>query len=330
MMAVKMMRTHWKVGLVLILMSVLLSGCSAIDFVAEFLRPTATATPGPTLTPTPTKTMVTFNRYTNTPSPAAGVAGDSAPPTATPIPTQTLRPSWTPLPSTTIRPTWTTSPTLTPSITLTPTDTPEVSRFLYETFSDQEAAWLQSKGDNWSTFINKKGFYEMAITEENVEITSSRSWLLLDEVRMEAEVAFLDGEGYAGFNCRESTTNYYTLFITSDGQYGLGQTTLGKVEFLILAPSSVVRSAPGQFNHLRAECRGNTLTLWVNGVLLAREEIEALGIGYAGMMIGTRYDFEYVTVIFDNFQVWGSDKFAIQTLTPTPITHTPTTTEEND
>jgi len=308
-----MAQSKWKVGLAvlfILVLSISTSGCSTLAEYAQLIpflaSPTAINTPGPSSTPTSTKTMVTFNRWTATPE--GHVAA-----TSTHIPTQTLRPSWTPRPQSTLRPTWTASPTLTPSITPIPTATPHIFRFLYEQFEGEEDAWLQSSGENWSMDI-RNGIYQMQVTMPNVEITSSRTWLKLAEVRMDAEIGFVDGDGYAGFNCREGTASYYTLFITSDGQYGLGHTLNFKQNFLIVAPHPAIRV--GQDNQLRAECRGNTITLWVNGSLVAREEVEALGPGFAGMLVGTRLGDEHVTVHFDDFQVWGPADYEIQTVTP--------------
>jgi len=157
----------------------------------------------------------------------------------------------------------------------------------------------------------------MQVSQPNVEITSSRSWLKLAEVRMEADIAVNQGEGYYGFSCRDAGSTYYTLFIASNGYYGIGQTTNGKVEFLVYAPSSAVIATPGVYNHVVGECRGNTLTLYVNGVLVAREYVEGIGPGYAGMMTGTTYEQDFVLAHFDNFQVWGPQDFAIVTNTPT-------------
>ena len=322
----QLMITKWKIGILAILLAALITGCSLADAMQAipWLNPTITSTPTVSSTPTSTRTLLTFDRWTSTPTNDGSISSENgsaenARATITPIPTQTLRPSWTPLPSNTLRPTWTLSPTLTPSITLTPTATPEIARFVYETFSDPEAAWLQTSGGNWAVWIEpKKLLYAMEISQGNVEITSSRSWLQLAEVGLEADIAVSEGEGYYGFNCRESSSNYYTLFITSDGHYGLGKTTNGHVEFLLYAPSIMVKSAPGEYNRVRAECRGNTITLWVNGALLAREEVEGLGAGYAGMMVGTRYDQKYVVAHFDNLQVWGPSDFSISTLTPSP------------
>ncbi|MBC8506377.1 MAG: hypothetical protein ISR58_14390 [Anaerolineales bacterium] len=307
-----MTQSKWKVGFATIFILVFVSGCSTLaEFLPQLASPTITNTPGPTSTITPTKTMVTFNRWTSTP--AGKVGGQEALPTWTPIPTQTLRPSWTPRAESTLRSTWTASPTLTPSITPIPTATPAIFRFLFEQFESEEDAWLQSGGENWAMDI-KNGIYEMQVTMPNVEITSSRTWLKLAEVRMDAEIGFINGDGYAGFNCREGTASYYTLFVTSDGQYGLGHTLNFKQNFLILAPHPAIRI--GQDNQLRAECRGNTITLWVNGTLVVREEVEALGPGFAGMLVGTRLGDDHVTVHFDDFQVWGPADYEIITVTP--------------
>lgn len=219
-------------------------------------------------------------------------------PTWTPYASPTLKPSWTPLPSRTLRPTWTPSPTL------SPTATPEVAPILKEDFSDPMTPWLKTAGTNYKMGI-AKGMYFMTISDFNVEITSSRTWLKLAEVRIEADIKFHSGGGYYGFSCRESSSNYYTLFISSDGHYGLGQTRNGKVDFFEYRKSPVVKTGSGATNHVAAECRGNTLKLYVNDQLLAQRVIEGLGPGYVGMMAGTTTDKDSLTVYFDNLVIWG-------------------------
>ncbi len=313
---IKRLRRTLIAGIGIVLLSGLAAGCSAVDTLLAQLTP-APATRPPTKTPTPTRTLITFNPWTPTPE---GYNYTQPAPTRTA--SATLRPTWTPLPSNTPIPSWTPSLTLSPTLTPSPTATLPVTRFLYETFSDPKAAWLQSSGANWETWIDPKGVYTMEVDGSNVEITSSRSWLRMAEVRMEADIAVNQGEGYYGFSCRDSGDTYYTLFIDSEGKFGLGRTVNGKVEYLLHAPSPAIVVGHGVYNHVVAECRGNTLTLYVNGVLLIRREIEKLGSGYAGMMAGTRWDQQYVLVHFDNFQVWGTQDFAIITNTPAPETAT--------
>ncbi|MBU0511411.1 MAG: hypothetical protein KJ638_06890, partial [Chloroflexi bacterium] len=133
--------------------------------------------------------------------------------TITPIPTDastpTTRPTWTPFPSKTLRPTWTASPTL------SPTATKDIGWIIKEDFSDTTAQWLKKVGGNWATGI-ASGAYFMSVSEKNVEITSSKSWLKLADVRVIADVYKQNGKGYWGISCRETAAgSYYTIFITS-------------------------------------------------------------------------------------------------------------------
>ncbi|HEY61018.1 MAG TPA: hypothetical protein G4N95_00045 [Anaerolineae bacterium] len=235
----------------------------------------------PSITPVPTKTPVPTERTT---------------PTRMEKPT--LRPTWTPFPSKTLRPTWTASPTL------SPTATPEVIPILKEDFSDPSTPWLKTSGKNYKMGI-AGGKYFMTIEDNNVEITSSRSWLKLAEVRVEADVTLKSGGGYYGFSCRESTSSYYTLFITSDGYYGLGQTRNGFVDFIVYQKSDIIKTNKGATNHIRGDCRGNALTLFVNDKALIRKQVAGLGPGYVGMMAGTLDSKENLTVYFDNLVIWG-------------------------
>ena len=89
--------------------------------------------------------------------------------------------------------------------------------------TDPYAPWMKRKGGNWATGIAKK-MYFMSVYEPKVEITSARTWLKLDEVRIEADIIHNNGNGYYGFHCRETPSGtYYTIFITTDGYYGFGE-----------------------------------------------------------------------------------------------------------
>lgn len=308
-----------RIWIVAFLMLVLMgaSGCSfnldVEDILSKFITATITPTPGSPPPPTPTKTMVTFTTFT--PSPTMGKQTLAAiQPTAIP----TMHPSWTPQPSRTARPTWTTSPTWTPSPTIPPSPTSPVVPLINEYFSDPEAPWLNSSGDNWSMEI-QDGWYVMSITDRNVEIGSSRTWLVMDEVRIEADVMLKEGDGYYGFSCRETESNYYTLFITPDGNYGFGLTRNNKVSILSSGYSSAIWQGSGRINHIRADCRGNALTLYVNNQFVAREEVEGIGPGFAGMMIGTREDQvpDNILVRFDNLRVWGLSSWELDAVEKT-------------
>ena len=55
-------------------------------------------------------------------------------------------------------------------------------------------------------------------------------------------------------------------------------------------------------NHLRADCNGNTLTLYANGFQFAQVQDPNLKHGDVGLLAGT-FSHPGVDVIFDNFVV---------------------------
>jgi hypothetical protein len=55
-------------------------------------------------------------------------------------------------------------------------------------------------------------------------------------------------------------------------------------------------------NHLRADCVGDTLTLYANGVQLFQTQDSDFAKGNVGLIAGS-YDTAPVTVYFDNFVV---------------------------
>ena len=286
---VKSKRNLWG-GLVLFFLLLSVIGCSLSDF-----RPaSATDTPNPTNTltssPVPSKTAT----ITLTPTKSGLVPATSKP---------TLRPSWTPLPSKTLRPTWTASPTLSPSATS------PVGVLLEEDFNstDPYAPWMKKAGGNWATGIAKR-MYFMSVHQPKVEITSARTWLKLDDVRIEADIIHNNGNGYYGFHCRETPAGtYYTIFITTDGYYGFGENRDNKLTILESGPLPELDPPidPKGENHVRADCRGNALTLYINGEPIDRTTVPAWNIGYVGMMIGTRLEDNRLTVYYDNLVIYS-------------------------
>ena len=278
-------------GMISMFLLLSVTGCGT----SNFLPDTATATPLPTNTFTSSPIPSDTPTITMTPTKAGLVPATSKP---------TLRPSWTPIPTNTLRPTWTASPTLPP----TPTD--PVGVLLQEDFNstDPYAPWMKREGGNWATGIAKK-MYFMSVFEPKVEITSARTWLKLDEVRIEADIIHNNGNGYYGFHCRETPSGtYYTIFITTDGYYGFGENRNDKLTIIESGrlPDLDPPIDPKGENHVRADCRGDTLTLYVNDVPIDRTTIPAWNIGYVGMMIGTRLEDNRLTVYYDNLVIYSS------------------------
>jgi len=97
--------------------------------------------------------------------------------------------------------------------------------------------------------------------------------------------------------------NFFT--VGNDGYYGISKLINGE-ETLIGMDQMQFNDAAiklgGAANHLTAECVGGSLTLTVNGTILADVKDSDLSSGDVGLIAGT-YDTPGVDIVFDNFVV---------------------------
>ena len=128
----------------------------------------------------------------------------------------------------------------------------------------------------------------------------------LSDVRIEVDTGKLAGpdENRIGLICRYTDANYYFFMITSDGFYAIGMFKDGQAVLLgqseMIASSNINKGLA--VNHLRADCTGSTLALYVNGFQIAQAQDSTLTSGDVGMLAGS-FDTPGVDVVFDNFVV---------------------------
>jgi len=108
-----------------------------------------------------------------------------------------------------------------------------------------------------------------------------------------------------GVVCRyQDAQNFYYLVVSSDGYYAIGG-VIGGIRSLIgstqMQPSDVVLGGTS-INHLKVTCSGSTLSLEVNGVMLASVQDTNLADGNAGLLAGAFKD-AGVDVRFDNLLI---------------------------
>jgi len=308
-------------GLLLIVVPLfaLISGCSFSDLRSIFATPVSESSSPIESTITRTLFVPQFSD-TFTPSPTSKLDGEPALRLTWTPDLSTLQPTSTFLPTKTLRPTWTAT------ITPTPTSTPQIGLLLTEDFSDPTTLfWIQKSETNWATWINN-GVYVMHVKAPNVEISSGPAWLKINEVALEADVIRKQGHGYYGFACREVGTSYYTIFISTEGYFGFGETRGGQVTFLKTTPSQLIDTAINAVNHIRGECRGDTLTLYINGTWAGQQKVEGLGPGYVSMLTGTTWEQSQVVVYFDNLQIWTPADPGYHPRPTSTSTETPTAT----
>lgn len=181
---------------------------------------------------------------------------------------------------------------------------PSGSVLFQDDFSRQTTGWdrmLVSEG----IMDYDAGGYRILVNalQTNFWATPRRSF---SNVRIEVDTGKLAGpdENRIGVICRFHQNNYYFFIISSDGYYGIGLFKDGQA---VLLGQSEMQSSSNinkglAVNHLRADCAGNMLTLYVNGFQIAQAQDSTLASGDVGMLAGT-FETPGVDVVFDNFVV---------------------------
>ncbi len=171
---------------------------------------------------------------------------------------------------------------------------------------------FSNKGTGWDRFSSAEGTmdYDGGGYRFLVNALQTNFWSTpgkdFTDVRMEVDVAKLNGpdENRFGMLCRFLENNYYFFLLSSDGYYTIGKyigsnaLLLGQVE---MQPSDSINQGLA-VNHLRADCIGDTLTFYVNGVQVASAQDTDLSQGDIGLLAGTFAD-PGVDIMFDNFVV---------------------------
>lgn len=192
------------------------------------------------------------------------------------------------------------------SVTPAPQDqaVPSGGVLFQDDFATQSAGWdrlMTSEG----TIDYDGGGYRLLVNSLNTNFWSTPHKNFAD-VRLEVDAGKLGGpdENRIGLICRYTGSDYYFFIMTSDGFYGIGLYSGGQA--FLLGQSEM--QANGNIktglavNHLRADCAGDTLTLYVNGFQVASTQDGTLKSGDVGLLAGT-FSQPSVDIIFDNFVV---------------------------
>jgi S1-C subfamily serine protease len=138
----------------------------------------------------------------------------------------------------------------------------------------------------------------------------ARTYQSFTNVRVEVDAMAIGGpnDNDYGVICRyqEATHEFYYFEITSDGKYQIGYYTADRVQIPLsndqFKPSTAIQLGQMQ-NHIRAECDGKALILFVNGTQIAMVEDARLSEGSVGLIAGT-WSTPGTDIQFDNFVVY--------------------------
>jgi hypothetical protein len=128
------------------------------------------------------------------------------------------------------------------------------------------------------------------------------------DVRIEVDASKLDGPdaNMFGVLCRydDATFAFYAFLISSDGTCGIAKHTTGGTTFIgsdDMQPSDAINQGTAA-NHIRADCAGSTLALYVNGEKLVEVEDDSLAQGDIGLAVGTIGE-PGADILFDDLMV---------------------------
>jgi hypothetical protein len=200
---------------------------------------------------------------------------------------------------------------------LTPTTQTGNSKLLFkDDFSDSGSGWDQVRdGDGITDYEN--GGYRIFIDTIGSHGNGMSYWAnpglshqFPADVQIEVDAAKTAGpdDNDFGLMCRYSEANdsqsFYQFMATSDGYAGIILVNGGDQKILSaekLQPSDAVKKGAAT-NHLRADCIGNSLTLYVNGQKTATATDATLTSGDVGLIAGT-YSEPGTDILFDNYIV---------------------------
>jgi hypothetical protein len=173
-------------------------------------------------------------------------------------------------------------------------------------FSDPNSGWKRSEGqDGVADYAD--GVYQIAVFEPNYDIWASAGQQFSDaRIEVEAKKAGGPDDNDFGLICRlQEGESFYAFLISSDGYYGIFKSTsegFAPITGEGMQPSSVIRVGEAT-NQIRADCVGDTLTLFTNGSQLLQVTDSELNAGDVGLIAGT-FSEPGTQMLFDNFVVY--------------------------
>ncbi len=173
-------------------------------------------------------------------------------------------------------------------------------------FSRPNSGWDRYGDPDYSADYYE-GAYRIHVLNPDVAFAWANPDLEISDARIEVDAIKIGGpdNNVFGVLCRfQDFRNYYFFLISSDGFAGIGLNKDGQRRLLSddsLLPSEAVLQGE-VWNHIRADCDGFTLRLFVNGQLIAETRVAEWSSGDIGLIVGT-YEQAGTEVLFDNFSV---------------------------
>jgi hypothetical protein len=174
-------------------------------------------------------------------------------------------------------------------------------------FSSTSGNWDKYTDENMTTNYSENA-YRILVNAQNYDAWANPDDLKFTDVQVEVDAlknAGPDTNDY-GIICRYTgLDSYYYGVIASDGYYGIYKKVAeGGKELGTGGEQYTDKITPGAAtNHIRFDCIGSTLSLYVNGNLIDQQTDNSYAEGNVGLIAGT-YSQTGVDILFDNFIVY--------------------------
>jgi hypothetical protein len=187
------------------------------------------------------------------------------------------------------------------------TQSPSSNILFSDDFSTNKNKWDQASDASRSTDYYNNA-YRITVNEKNSDAWANPGKENFTDVHIEVDATKNSGpdDNDFGIICRyNSPDKFYYGIVSSDGYYSIMKMTSdgGKP----LGHDSYVQSdqiTQGSVtNHIRFDCVGSTLTLYVNGSQLDQQTDTDYSTGNVGLLAGT-FDTVGTDIVFDNFMVY--------------------------
>ena len=173
-------------------------------------------------------------------------------------------------------------------------------------FANTDSGWNRVRDANGNITDYENGGYRI-LNNQAISHVWANPGLKFNDARVEVDITKTGGpdDNYFGVICRyKDGSNFYILAISSDGYYGIVKVVNGGLYLLgadQMQPSEAILQGDA-VNHLSAECKGDTLSLSVNGETLFTVEDDTFSSGDVGLEVTTRQS-GGVDVLFTHFSV---------------------------
>jgi hypothetical protein len=173
-------------------------------------------------------------------------------------------------------------------------------------FSNPKSGWVQYKDNSGSLIAYVADGLRILINKPQTDLWTTPG-ISMSDVWIETDATLLAGpdDNLFGIICRyQDNQSFYAFLISSDGYFGVVKFIEGKNIMMggsNMQYASIIKQGRNT-NHIRAVCKGNVLTLGVNGMDLIQVQDDLYKDGGMGLIAGT-YQHSGVDMFFDNFYV---------------------------